>query len=222
MRRAARSLRSSVRVVGTLRPLSTQASSAKPQYWQDLGGNLETKKDFTAIPLVDVGALAALHRADAKEATRQVVKELDAAARDVGFFLVRNHGVDKKLVQAAFDQTKQFFSQPLDRKLEISAKDTPNRGYFNLHGENLGPKQTGDYKEGVDIGLDPDMRAQMGCMFEAAVFLSERCCCRYRLPPAQAPSSSKSSSVSSAAASTDSMRMNNRWPSTLPEYKKVR
>jgi len=40
------------------------------------------------------------------------------------------------------------------RKLSISCKDSPNRGYFEIGGENLGEKKIGDYKEGVDIGRE--------------------------------------------------------------------
>jgi len=45
----------------------------------------------------------------------------------------------------------------LDRKNELSCKDTPNRGYFNVgEGEILGEKKLADLKEAVDIAREDD------------------------------------------------------------------
>ena len=71
------------------------------------------------------------------------------------------HGVSKGLVDTMFAQTKLFFSQSRDHKMQIHCADTPNRGYFDIGGENLGDKKVGDYKEGVDIGLDAQMKKNM-------------------------------------------------------------
>lgn len=87
----------------------------------------------------------------------QVAGELGKAARDIGFFYVKNHGVDAGLIDRTFAAAHTLFAQPLDAKMELT-KDffKTNRGYVPMKGENLDPDQPSDLKEAFNIGLDLD------------------------------------------------------------------
>ncbi|XP_027362617.1 2-oxoglutarate-Fe(II) type oxidoreductase hxnY-like [Abrus precatorius] len=63
-----------------------------------------------------------------------------------GFFYLVNHGVEKDLV-TAFDESKRFFSLPLEEKMKLARKES--RGYTPLD-PTLGSK--GDSKESYYIG----------------------------------------------------------------------
>lgn len=106
------------------------------------------------IPVIDFGGF--LH--GDTETRDAVALEIAAAARNVGFFYIRNHGVPAELRAATFAEAERFFAQPEALKRRISIENSPcHRGYFALGGENLDPakqRQAGDFKEGIKIGRD--------------------------------------------------------------------
>ncbi|KAG8843963.1 hypothetical protein FRB96_003668 [Tulasnella sp. 330] len=56
-------------------------------------------------------------------------------------------------VEKAIDQAKQFFDEPLDRKMQIDIHKTANfKGYCALLGENADPENRGDMHEAFNIG----------------------------------------------------------------------
>jgi len=85
----------------------------------------------------------------------KVAAELGRAARDIGFFYVKNHGVPQSLIDATFAASHTLFAQPLDAKMVLT-KDffKTNRGYVPMKGENLDPTKPSDLKEAFNIGLD--------------------------------------------------------------------
>ncbi len=109
---------------------------------------------FHSIPVIDLQPY--LHGN-----TRQrqgVAKEIGDACRNIGFFYIKNHGVDQDLIDETFAQAKLFFDLPLKTKSGIAIENSPyHRGYFAIGGENLDPAKQqygGDYKEGIKIGRD--------------------------------------------------------------------
>lgn len=44
------------------------------------------------------------------------------AAIATGFFYISNHGVPQDVLDAAFDQAKTFFAQPMEKKMEVDHK----------------------------------------------------------------------------------------------------
>ena len=84
-----------------------------------------------------------------------VASEIGHAAREIGFFYVRNHGVDAALIDRTFRAAHQLFGEPLDAKMALT-KDffKTNRGYVPMKGENLDPSKPSDLKEAFNIGLD--------------------------------------------------------------------
>ncbi len=80
---------------------------------------------------------------------------LRSACEQYGFFFVRNHGVSNELRSAAFTSSRQFFSLPLDEKMQ-SLADKNNRGYTPMREETLdvAVQKHGDTKEGCGFSGD--------------------------------------------------------------------
>ncbi|KAE8693327.1 putative 2-oxoglutarate-dependent dioxygenase [Hibiscus syriacus] len=86
--------------------------------------------DFKSIPVIDVGPLVTKGddlKMGQDPGVREVVKQLDRACRETGFFYVKGHGVPQSLMNEVKDVTHRFFDLPYDEKLKI--KLTPSTGY---------------------------------------------------------------------------------------------
>ncbi|MEO1111687.1 MAG: 2-oxoglutarate and iron-dependent oxygenase domain-containing protein [Pseudomonadota bacterium] len=103
------------------------------------------------LPVIDLAPLTA----GTQEGVAAVAADLGRAAREIGFFYVRNHGVDAALIEKTFTAAHELFGQPLEAKMALT-KDffKTNRGYVPMEGENLDPAKPSDLKEAFNIGLD--------------------------------------------------------------------
>ncbi len=114
---------------------------------------MEAKQDMSDknLPLIDLAPLVA----GAPGGLEEVAAEIGKAAREIGFFYVKNHGVDPALIQKTFAAAHSLFAQPIDAKMALT-KDffKTNRGYVPVKGENLDPSKPSDLKEAFNIGLD--------------------------------------------------------------------
>ncbi|KAI5058281.1 hypothetical protein GOP47_0026451 [Adiantum capillus-veneris] len=83
------------------------------------------------------------------------VERLRKACLDCGFFYIVNHGISPVLMQQVFQQSKNFFSLPLEEKAK-SLRNENHRGYTPFLDETLDPaKQSkGDCKEGYYLGIE--------------------------------------------------------------------
>jgi len=103
------------------------------------------------IPIIDLSLLK-------KEGgIEQLTIEVGDACRDIGFFYVINHGIEKDLINELFKTGHEFFEKPVEDKQKISMNLGGNayRGYFILHGELTSKKP--DHKEGIYFGSElPD------------------------------------------------------------------
>jgi isopenicillin N synthase-like dioxygenase/dienelactone hydrolase len=77
---------------------------------------------FSEIPVLSIEALG---RGDAAEAA--AVDAIRKASEEVGFFYVRDHGLDARLVQGIFEQCRRFFALP---KAEREALHIANSKVF--------------------------------------------------------------------------------------------
>lgn len=101
---------------------------------------------FEEVPQIDVGPL--IH-AD-ERARRRVGDAVRDACCDVGFFYIRNHGIEQAVIDDLFQQMARFFALPDDRKREIHAsKSRYFRGYSGLHEERH--DATTDYYEPHEV-----------------------------------------------------------------------
>lgn len=85
-------------------------------------------------------------------------KSIRQACVDYGFFYLVNHGVEGQLLSKVLEESKKFFSLPLNEKMKLSRKH--HRGYTPLYAENLDPlsRSKGDSKETFHVGpVEGDM-----------------------------------------------------------------
>ncbi len=103
------------------------------------------------LPLIDVGGL----RHGDLATKRRIAQAMGAAARDIGFFRICNHGIDPELIEASYQMAARFFALPDAEKRRYYIGDSPNhRGYVPF-------TEKGDYADEVhrnyeafDMGLD--------------------------------------------------------------------
>lgn len=104
---------------------------------------------FAYIPIVDMN-----------DPLWKVAKDIDAGARDIGFFHVVNHKVSPELQHDMFEGAKFFFARDKGFKRSINMNPSnPKRGYFSFGQEDLNfedqvENYKGDLKEGFDVGYD--------------------------------------------------------------------
>jgi isopenicillin N synthase-like dioxygenase len=104
-----------------------------------------------SVPVIDIGAL--LHGSEA--AMRSTAAEIGAAARDIGFFSVTNHGVDAALIDEMFAAAHEFFALPLAEKAALDIRNSPAYvGYAQMSLERLDPASAGDTKESFNMGRE--------------------------------------------------------------------
>jgi isopenicillin N synthase-like dioxygenase len=104
-----------------------------------------------ALPLIDVSCLRRGH----PDEIRHIADHLGAAARDIGFFRICNHGIDPDLIEATYQMAARFFALPDEDKRRYYIGRSPNhRGYVPF-------TEKGDYADEVhrnyeafDLGLD--------------------------------------------------------------------
>ncbi|KAF9019957.1 Clavaminate synthase-like protein [Hymenopellis radicata] len=107
---------------------------------------------FSAIPVID---LSTIHSSDATS-RKLLANQLRDACINVGFFYVRNHGIPEQVVSSFISESKEYFSMPLDYKMQLENKKTPNfKGYSPLLSGNNDPNNNGDLQEGFEFGWEP-------------------------------------------------------------------
>ncbi|KAF9685425.1 hypothetical protein SADUNF_Sadunf03G0053300 [Salix dunnii] len=80
------------------------------------------------------------------------------ACVDYGFFYLVNHGVEGQLLSKVLEESKKFFSLPLNEKMKLTRKH--HRGYTPFYAEKLDPlsRSKGDSKESFYVGpVEGDM-----------------------------------------------------------------
>ncbi|OMP01945.1 hypothetical protein COLO4_11463 [Corchorus olitorius] len=109
--------------------------------------------DFKSIPIIDIAPLLA--KSDDPNMGQdtgvcEVVKQLDQACREAGFFYVKGHGIPENLIKEVRNITSKFFHLPYEEKLKI--KMTPAAGYrgYQRIGENI-TKGVPDMHEAIDV-----------------------------------------------------------------------
>ncbi|XP_027346324.1 probable 2-oxoglutarate-dependent dioxygenase At3g50210 isoform X2 [Abrus precatorius] len=106
--------------------------------------------DFSSIPMIDISSLLA-KADDPKMAENpgvlEVVRQLDKACTEAGFFYVKGHGIPDTLLKVVKDVTRRFFELPYEEKAKI--KMTPATGGYQRIGENI-TKDVPDMHEAID------------------------------------------------------------------------
>ena len=105
------------------------------------------------IPVLD---LQRFESADPDEVAG-AARELDAICREIGFLVIRNHGVAETAQTALYDAARGFFDLPLESKMTVRRPHhDQNRGYIPYGEETLARMHGGDtppdFKEVLAIG----------------------------------------------------------------------
>jgi len=102
-----------------------------------------------SIPVVDLAEFVS-GNAGSKAA---FVEKLGKAYEDVGFVAVKNHGVPDKLIAHIYEYVQQFFSLPLEKKLQYEIPGLAGqRGYTSFGREHAKGSEAPDLKEFFQYG----------------------------------------------------------------------
>ncbi|OMO59604.1 Isopenicillin N synthase [Corchorus capsularis] len=102
------------------------------------------------LPIIDLSSTDRISNANS----------IRQACMEHGFFYLVNHGVEEELVNKVFEQSKKFFSLPVEKKMRLVSKEY-SRGYTPLCSENLedlssNTKAKASYKESFYAGPKVD------------------------------------------------------------------
>lgn len=101
-----------------------------------------------ALPVINFALLSG-----SQQQKQQVLETLSQAARDVGFFYLINHGVDRQLSDAVQQVSRQFFALPQADKDAVAMANSPHFRGYNLAGVEITRSQP-DFREQFDIGAE--------------------------------------------------------------------
>jgi isopenicillin N synthase-like dioxygenase len=107
------------------------------------------KRLIMSIPVVDLAQFTG-GGAAAKQA---FVQALGKAYEEVGFVAVKNHGIPDELIRQQYEYVQQFFSLPLEKKLQYEiAGLAGQRGYTSFGREHAKGSDAPDLKEFFQFG----------------------------------------------------------------------
>ncbi len=113
---------------------------------------------MNSIPSVD---LADFISGD-PERKQKFVDQIGKAYEEIGFVSLKNHFLEDQLVDQLYDQIKQFFDLPIDKKSKYEIEGLAGqRGYISFGKEHAKGKKEGDLKEFWHFGQEPEADANL-------------------------------------------------------------
>jgi isopenicillin N synthase-like dioxygenase len=110
----------------------------------------EIERDRAIDATIPVVNLQEYLNPETKEA---FLKQIYDACHEVGFFAVRNTGVDLETLDAGYAAIADFFSQPYEKKMTLFNRAVNGqRGY--IPGESAKGEAAGDFKEFLHVGRE--------------------------------------------------------------------
>ncbi|CAN5448701.1 2-oxoglutarate and iron-dependent oxygenase domain-containing protein [soil metagenome] len=105
------------------------------------------------VPIIDL----APYFSGTPEGKASVAREVDEAARSIGFLVITNHGISPALIERVSSLSRTFFAMPLADKRKVDRpRDDAVRGYSAVGEEGLSysleEAAPGDLKESFSIG----------------------------------------------------------------------
>lgn len=98
-----------------------------------------------SLPFVDISRFAD------PDLRTTFLADLRSAAHDVGFFYVVGHGIPAEVTSGVLEAAREFFSLPLEQRLEIENVNSPHfRGYSRVGTERTAG--AADQRDQIDIG----------------------------------------------------------------------
>ena len=105
---------------------------------------------FKQLPIVDISGLFST---DLNQRTL-TAQHLGKAAREAGFLYVTGHGISAKLIQSLKSLSRDYFNQPLDKKMADYIGNSLNHSGYVPVGEEQYHMAKPDLKEAYDVGFD--------------------------------------------------------------------
>lgn len=104
-----------------------------------------------SLPIIDISPLHSENR----EEWQSVIRQIDSACRELGFFYVVGHGIPQQQFDDIESMAAKLFALPESEKQKISIEESSNhRGWGRLSAEKLDPLGELDCKESFDMALD--------------------------------------------------------------------
>jgi isopenicillin N synthase-like dioxygenase len=105
--------------------------------------------DASAIPVIDIIGL----KDGSLSCGREVAEAFLAAAQNVGFFYIKNHGVRTELIAEAFAVSAEFFAHSAEEKDSVRVSDR-HRGFLSVGQAKMQGSVTKDLKESFIWGRE--------------------------------------------------------------------
>jgi isopenicillin N synthase-like dioxygenase len=105
---------------------------------------------FQSIPVIDIHGLFSPETSQREAVARQI----ELAARDVGFFYITGHGIPERARADLHAAAERFFGQPIERKMQAYIGRSVNHSGYVPEGEEVFASGKIDKKEAFDVGLD--------------------------------------------------------------------
>ncbi|KAF4809274.1 2-oxoglutarate-Fe(II) type oxidoreductase hxnY [Colletotrichum siamense] len=103
------------------------------------------------VPVIDLS-----HIRGAEADRKALAATIRDAAENTGFFYIKNHGIPKAAIDAAFKQAQAFFSQPNEKKALVAQKKSKFfNGWTEKRAAQISPTETKDHREGFSFRYDP-------------------------------------------------------------------
>lgn len=102
----------------------------------------------TPIPLIDFSQFSA-----SPEQREEFLEQLRYAAREIGFFYLKNHGVDAQLLKDVQRVAREFFALPEEDKLAVAMINSSHFRGYNRAASEITRGQP-DWREQFDLGAE--------------------------------------------------------------------
>ena len=110
------------------------------------------------VPIIDVSKLRSIGNGnEIDEDVKAVAEEINRACEEVGFFIIKNHGVDQTVIEEAWQMTKDYFDQAESiKRSEAAMTDDYPYGYSGYGEEILSRGK--EFEEGRKMSIKPDLK----------------------------------------------------------------
>ena len=108
-----------------------------------MSGSNPKRASEDEIPILDAQSIVS------NDNISLLAKSVREACQNMGFFYVKNHGISQIIIDDAFEASKRFFSEPIEKKMLVS-KNKFHRGYLPI-GTTRYPGKAADLKDSFDV-----------------------------------------------------------------------
>lgn len=104
------------------------------------------------IPIIDISPIFS----SSLDERKAVAQQVRAAAQNMGFFYIKNHGIPAEVIQDVYEAGLEFFRQDLEIKMRADSSGTRwDKGYQGPNTQRLNPSESVDLRESFSYQYDP-------------------------------------------------------------------